>query len=421
LRLAVALAFAGSAACGDSRPGTEPSSQPTTPPRHTLAGLRGTADLVAGTLTFEPLPTASPAQERRESLIRPGIYGDQGVTVRIYNSPVTIANPSSPGKKTFSAPVGVRNLLGFPIGDEQAGATPTDTMGVYVFVSDGPTVTSTSSSCSPACSVTVLNEHGTLTFTAANQPYWHWNERLGAAGGGNDTTRVRRTWTFEADTQVTAFQFEVLVSAAWANPNDSQWKIAYEGDSVPDVNVEPRWRREAAGAAGTIALNSPSAGIVTIGVPAAARLAFLQNDSLGSTMDAYIEARFRTNTVTIAPEVSFGMDDDTRFIGVGLTTTQVGFLAGNFLFSAPSVSTTGTTFHTYRIRKFGSDSVQLLRDGTRIASRLYSALPISLSGLPTLTYFFYFGGPGRNFPPTSATGNSSSWDYVIYEIGVTEP
>jgi hypothetical protein len=338
--------------------------------------------------------------------------------VRIYNAPVTITNPSSPGKKTFSAPVGVRNLLAFPIGDEQAGATPTDTMGIYVFVSSGPTVTGTSSSCSPTCTVTVLNEHGMLAFTAANQPYWHWNERLGAAGGGNDTTRVRGTWTFEADTQVTAFQFEVLVSAAWANPNETRWKMSYDGDSIPDLNAEPPWRRNAMGAAGTFTLNNPAPGIITMNAAAGARLAFLQNDSLASNTSAWIEARFRTIAVTTQPEVSFGLDDDTRFIGVGVTNTQVGFLTGTFVFLGTPVTTTPTVFHTYQIRKFGADSVQLWLDGTRIATQPYTAFSTSIA---QLQYFFYFGGVGTGFPPVSASSNSSSWDYVVYEIGSPTP
>jgi hypothetical protein len=417
-RIAVAMGFLGLVACSDGPPGIDPASTPATAAPRALPGLRATADLVAGTLTFEPLLPVSPAQRSAERFIRAGIYGDQGVTVRIYNAPVTITNPSSPGKKTFSAPVGVRNLLGFPIGDEQAGATPTDTMGIYVFVSSGPTVTGTSSACSPACTVTVLNEHGTLAFNAANQPYWHWNERLGAAGGGNDTTRARRTWTFEADTQVTAFQFEVLVSAAWARPNETRWKMTYDGDSIPDLDAEPLWVRNAQGTAGTFSLNNPSPGIITINAVAGARVAFLQHDSLSTSTSAWIEARFRTNTSTTQPEVSFGIDDDVRFMGVGATGNQVGFLTGTFVFLGTPVTVNTSTFHTYQIRKFGADSVQLLLDGARIDSRLYSAFSVSIAQLP---YFFHFGSVGTGFPPASTAGNSSSWDYVTYEIGSPQP
>jgi hypothetical protein len=344
------------------------------------------------------------------------IYGDQGVTVRLYNSPVTITNPSSPGKKTFSAPVGLENLLSFPIGDEQAGAAPVDTMGIFVFLTEGATVTGTSSPCVPSCAVTALNYHGTLAFSAPGQRYWHWPERVGATGG-TDTTLVRRPWTFEADTQVTSFTFDVLVAAAWPPPDDTRWQIDYQGDSVPNTTTEPRWRRNG-GASGTIALNSPSAGIVTLAAPAGARLVYIQDDSIGAARSAYIEARVRTNTVTLAPEVAFGMDDDARFIGVGLSGTQVGFLTGTFTFLGTPVVATTLTFHTYQIRKFGADSVQLRMDGARIASTPYAALSPSLTGQPHL---FFFGSSGTGFPPLSTAGVSSSWDYVIYEIGATQP
>lgn len=405
--------------CGaDGSRGTEPMAGAPTPPFPIVAGMRATVDVTAGTLTFEPLPEASLSRGNTNDARLARIYGDQGVTVRLYNSPVTVASSATPGKETYTANVGLRNLLAFPIGDEQAGATPVDTMGIYVFVTSGPTVTATSSACSPACTVTTQNHHGSLAFTATGQRYWHWGERIGAVGGGSDTTLTRKAWVFEADTQVTAFRFEVLVSAAWAPPNDTRWKMAYEGDSVPDASAEPRWRRQAAGTAATILLNTPSAGILTITVPAAARAAFYQGDSLGTTTNAYIEARFATNIATVGPEISFGIDDEVRFIGVGVTSTQVGFLTGTFGFLGTPVLATATLFHTYQIRKFGADSVQLWMDGTRIDSRPYTAFSTSLAGLPHL---FYFGGPGVGFPPLSAAGNSSSWDYVIYEIGATQP
>src|SRR5690606_8973841 len=100
--------------------------------------------------------------------------GDQGVTVRIYNSPVTVS-PSSPGKKRYSASVGVRNLLPHTIGDEQAGPA-SHNLGIFVFVTAGPTVTGTSSACSPACTVSVVGQDGIFNFTTPGQRYWFWQE-----------------------------------------------------------------------------------------------------------------------------------------------------------------------------------------------------------------------------------------------------
>jgi hypothetical protein len=391
---------------------TDPVETQPSAPRAIVGGVRGTVDVVAGTLTFERLPAATAALVRLA-----GIYGDQGVTVRLYNSPVTLAASSTPGKETYTANVGLRNLLSFPIGDEQAG-TPVDTMGIFVFVNSGPTVTGTSSACSPACSVTVQNAHGALAFNAPNQHYWHWNDRVGAVGSIRDTTLLRRTWVFEADTQVTAFRFDVLVSAAWSQPNETRWPLRYEGDSVPDVGVEPLWTRNAAGTP-TFTLNSPSDGILTITVPALGRVAFYQSDSLNTGTNAYIEARFRTNTLAMVnPEISFGIDDQVKFIAVGISSSQAGFLNSSFAFLPGAVSVTGTTFHTYQIRKFAADSAQLWIDGVRQATRAYSTFS---AHLPVTNHGFYFGPAGTGANPTSMLGNSSSWDYVIYEIGATQP
>ena len=400
------------AACADAGRGTQPVVGEPPVPAFAPVGLRGTVDVTTGTLTFEPLGTGV-GEVRAAS-----IYGNQGVTVRLYNSPVVVAASPTPGMETYTANVGLQNRLAFPIGDEQAGATPLDTMGIYVFVNSGPTVTATSSPCSPACAVTVRNAHGRLGFITPAQQYWHWNERVGAFGGGSDTTRTRRTWVFEADTQVTAFSFDVLVSAAWPAPHETRWRMSYEGDSVPDIGAEPRWTRNSTGTP-TFTLNSPSAEILTIAVPVLGRLAFYASDSLGTTTNAYVEARFRTNTPTLlAPEVSFGIDDNVKFIAAGISGSQVGFMNSSFAFLAGAVTETTTSFHAYEIRKFAADSVQLWVDGVRRITRAYSTFSAHLAVTP---HGFYFGPAGTGANPTSVLGNSSSWDYVIYEIGVTQP
>ena len=398
------------AACADAGRGTRPLGDEPAAPRTATASLRGTVDVAAGTLTFESL--GMPGEVRPAS-----IYGNQGVTVRLYNTAVTVATSPTPGKKTYTANVGLRNLLAFPIGDEQTGV-PIDTMGIFVFVNSGPTVTGTSSSCSPSCTVTVRNAHGRLGFITPGQQYWHWNERVGAFGGGSDTTRARTTWVFEADTLVTAFTFDVLVSAAWPPPHDTRWRMSYEGDSVPDVGAEPRWTRNATGTP-TFTLNSPSSDILTIAVPALGRVAFYASDSLATATNAYITSRFRTNTATmVGPEVSFGIDDNVKFIAAGVSSTQAGFLNSSFAFLAGAVTETTTSLHTYEIRKFASDSVQLWIDGVRRISRAYSTFSAHLTVTP---HGFYFGPAGTGVNPISVLGNSSSWDYVIYEIGATQP
>jgi hypothetical protein len=60
-------------------------------------------------------------------------------------------------------------------------------------------------------------------------------------------------------------------------------------------------------------------------------VAFYQSDSINTTTNAYVETRFRTNTLTmVLPEVSFGIDDQVKFIAVGVSATQAGFLSASF-------------------------------------------------------------------------------------------
>jgi hypothetical protein len=381
--------------------------------------MRGTVDVDAGTLTFQPigLETGSHGQVPP---ISAAVYGDQGVTISVYNGPVTISAPSG-GKKTYSANVGLRNRLAHTIGDEQGAATPLDTMGIFVFMNAGPTVTATSSACSPACTVTVANAMGARPFNLlTNQAYWHWTDQVGpfVPAGGPDTTRIRRQWTFQADTQVRAFSFDVLVSAAWPLPFESRWKVDYPADSAPHLNAEPLWKRTVTGAP-TVTIASPAAGQVTLATPALGSQYFARFDSLASTTSSYLDTRVRVNApIVVAPEISFGIDDNTRFVAAGLSSTRVGFITSSFAFIGVGTVASTTSFHTYQIRKFGADSAQLLMDGVRIESRVYTAFSVSIAALPSGCFF---GGIGTGANPVSVAGNSSSWDWVIYEIGTPIP
>jgi hypothetical protein len=53
-----------------------------------------------------------------------------------------------------------------------------------------------------------------------------------------------------------------------------------------------------------------------------------------------------------------------------------------------------------------------------IASASYASFPGTLQDFP---FGFFWDGVGHGFPPISSGGNSSSWDHVIYEIGVSIP
>ena len=377
--------------------------------------MRGTVDVTAGTLSFEEQPAGAPLSSASPDA---QIYGNQGVTVRIYNSTVTTSAPVA-GKKTFTANVGVRNLLAYRIGDEQGAATPADTMGIYVFVNSGPVVSVTSSSC-PTCTVTVANRHGTLNFNGTNQAYWFYPELLGPANGGSDTTRVRKTWIFEADTAVTRCNFDVLVSAAWVPPIETFWKIEYPGDSLPDTQAEPRWRRSAT------MMASPTlvGGNLQIDLRRTKdSLLYSRRDSISTGMNAFVDARFRLDDGggNATPQPGFALDDQTKYIGVFVSDSgaagrgKVGFVdaAGVFLTAAGASDTVSVrAFRVYQLRKFGADSATVWVDGVPRLKVLYTNLPPT-KATPSRVEFGHTNGVART--------TTSTWDDVIYQLGKATP
>ena len=416
---ALLIAVCGAAACSEasSPMSRAPVMQPTTHPTTTVSHLRGTVDVAAGTLTFDPV--SSIGGSAAGSGVSASIYGDQGVTVRIYNSAVVTSAPVA-GKKTYSANVGIRNLLGYRIGDEQNAAAPADTMGIYVFTNTAPTVSGTSSPCT--CTVTVRNASGSRPFTSlANQPYWYWPELLGAANGGADTTLARKQWVFEADTQVTRFNFDVLVSAAWSAPNETIWKVQYSADSLPDTQAKPRWRK--------ITTSKTTSAIVGTMLQLDLQrskdsLVYLRRDSISTSMNALMEATFRLDDGgnSQAPQAGISIDDKARYAGLLVSDSgvagraRVGFIdaAGGFVANA-SDTIAVRALHTYQIRKFGADSVVAFIDGTRRFRAAYGALPLTRD-VPTVPSAFGFG-----IAASSSKNTTTTWSGVLYQIGQATP
>jgi Tol biopolymer transport system component len=92
----------------------------------------------------------------------------------------------------------IQNLMVNRIGTADG---PT-TAGLFAFVMAPPTTTAGSGS------VTVNNADSTGTFTAANQPYFHYDTILSAGEAS-----VNRLWRFNVPASVTSFQFKVYVMA----------------------------------------------------------------------------------------------------------------------------------------------------------------------------------------------------------------
>jgi hypothetical protein len=407
----------GSTACTDSPAPASPVSPPIAGhPAPGLARLHGTVDVASGTLTFdEPSAGASLSAGAPNAQI----YGNQGVTVRIYNSAVVTSAPVA-GKKTYTANVGVRNLLAFRIGDEQGAAVPADTMGIYVYVNTNPiTVSGTSSPC-PTCVVTVKNRDGSLNFNGTNQAYWFYPEILGPANGGKDTTLARKTWIFEADTAVTRFNFDVLVSAAWVSPNEPYWRVDYPGDSLPLTQAEPRWRRSLT----TMTTATIVGGNLQLDLRRTKdSLVYFRYDSISSTMNGMIEAnlRFDDGGGSPEPQPGFAFDDQTRYVGVFISDSgatgrgKVGFVngAGAFIATAGATDTVSVkSFRAYRLQKYGTDSATIYVDNVRRLKILYSNLPLTKTAPSTVMWGFTNG--------VSRT-TTTTWDYVIYQLGKATP
>lgn len=97
----------------------------------------------------------------------------------------------------FAADFRVRNLTGQPLGTSDGNST----IGLKAFIASGPTVTSGSGI------VSVGNADGVGAFTAANQPYFFYNEILHVFSGQTSA----KAWHFNAPATVNTFTFTVLV------------------------------------------------------------------------------------------------------------------------------------------------------------------------------------------------------------------
>ena len=412
LRIASILAIAAMslAACGDAADLTAPTYRPQpVAPSAMRAEVLATVDLESGTMTFES--ARSGASLNSASGISAAIYGNQGVTVRLYNTPVVVSASATPGKKQFSAMVGVRNLLSYPIGDEQGGDAPADTIGIDVFMVQEPVATGTSSPCLPACTVTMRDYDGVRAFTAPNQKFWHWNDRLGAAGTATDTTRTRKAFTFEADTQVTSFSFTVVLNAPWPAPYETSYKVEYQPTVLPTSSTSTPWKMIQ-----TTGANAPTvSGALTLD-PQTGEISFYRLDSLGQTQSAWFEARIRMNSTSPQnsneAEARIVLVDGNKFIALGVFPTGVGFINSANTAVGTRVAVTTNVAHTYQLRKYAADSAVFYVDGVRRGKLDYAALPASPYGTATRIEFGAINAKKLT---------TSTWESVAYEIGVPTP
>jgi hypothetical protein len=248
---------------------------------------------------------------------------------------------------------------------------------------------------------------------------------------GADTVSARKILRFTSPTAVTNFRFALILGAAWPPPNQQLWSVYYNAatDSEPELHAEPAWKQEKSGFGSGTEAWSANTGLTTTG-SSLNGLYLYRADSLAGPEPAYIEANFKIsgkNPSTSDPLAVFGLSDGTRTAAIGVAKDRVGFVeetTSTFLWwQIESWDFIGTTYaipngdamtsHTYRLRKFGTDSVTIELGGTRIASRSYAQLPSSFSVLPDESTTF-FGAAGQ-------ASSTVIWSYVTYGLGQSQP
>ena len=428
----LAFAFVAFAACSDS------SSAPRVPELPPASGavlgeFRITVNAETQTMSFQPIVVGSRTRARPEGLSL-ATYGTQNSDVRLYNNGVVVTTPN--GRKQFTADVGLTNLKTLAIGDEQlsSGAAPRDTMGIYVFQSN-PVI-----ACAPAaCDVQIFNQHGTGTFTAPNQKYFWYRDRVMPSANvrSNSGCTVGTAgyagcqWIFDASSNTTSFEFFVQIRAAWepVAGGDTEFPIVYEGDSLPELRAEPRWNTtmRSTGTSGWSVTEGTELAVINTTTQNVTR-EYIRLDSIRSADVGFIQVTMRQTTTSNKNGTYiigyFGLDDNTRWLGVGLNKTQVGFITSALTFIGTPVTTTPAVTHTYKIVKNGTGNVQLFIDGSATPSQTlaYNSFSASVALAPADYSFFFFGHNSGsttrgNDPP--GTTWTSFWDQVVYKLGNT--
>lgn len=190
--LALFALLAVAAACDNST--TAPAAQPdvaipAAPGQVLLGTVTCHVDAVAGTTRCGDLAPAGDARQTRVSL------------TTSHFTLVSTSLGTSGGIATFFNQI--RNDIGQDIGTHNG--INSDSIRAFVTAIN---VTGGSGT------VAAYNHTGTGTFTAANQPYWLYNEIVNP--GDNSTSA---TWQFSVPGTVTAWNYTVGVSAPVAHPN----------------------------------------------------------------------------------------------------------------------------------------------------------------------------------------------------------
>lgn len=386
----LAAMVAGAAACSDQQiTGNQAPPAPVGANPSTVGMLRGTVR-EDGTVLLESLDPSIQVGDGASG----AIYGNQNVTAKVTTSQFSVS--TSGGTKTWTFKLAVHNLLPYPVGTiDGVSPTPYDTVGMYVFFPNAPSVVSPIP-CA-GCAVSIQGTQGMGNFTAPNQLYYYYRDRLSAKGLPGDSTTSVPTWTFTAPQQVTSFRFFIILSSPWPRgmqTQDTSWSVFYNPpiDSIPDMNGKPLWKPAGVTKSATASIQSGALTVVAnhkggggIACSVFGKCSddkfYYRSDNLDRNENAYAETRLTLSSGGQNPTAVVALADSVKFVGLGVGNGKVGFVTFNTSLlqwewlGGPTISVTTSSAHTYRIGKFGATSATIYVDGVERLSADNSVLP----------------------------------------------
>jgi len=378
----VAMMVIAAGACSDQQiTGNKAPSAPVTPTPSTVGMLRGTVR-EDGTVLLESMDPSIQVGDGASG----AIYGNQNVTAKVTTSAFSVNTSGT--TKTWKFKLAVHNLLNYPVGSIDGAAVPQDTIGMYIFFPTAPTVVAPNP-CS-SCAISIANTQGSANFTAPNQQYYWYHDRLAAKGQASDSTTNIPTWTFTAKSTVTSFRFTIILSSPWPRGivgGDTTWSVFYNpiSDSFPTTNASPRWKPIGVNYGGDSAIASNALQLSAAHGASANNfmcvvfhicnnisqdMFYFRSDNLSRTENAFIEAKIAlTNGNNSNPVAVIAIADSVKFVGLGIANGKIGFVTFNssslnwewLAGGTFSMSTSGA--HTYRVGKFNSTIATVYVDG----------------------------------------------------------
>ena len=373
-----------------------------------------------------------------------------GVSARFYGKAGDIEH-----QLTFVAPTAINateamfhlqerigNTLTTAIGTNSphtAPSFPQDTMGVYIYLSIPPY----NLTCPGVCSVVMDSADGAYPFFESQglpQPYLYFKTILEPGVFGerhrnfSDQSSIGgvdyfRTFNFHATGSVSNFDFGIAVSAPLLS--ESRFKVFYVADSVPNridlrhLRSEPDWRVLASFTSGSAVISSPGnlrISSTPVVVTEKDTLEFFRSDSVRDSQDAYIDASMTATTLGTGtlPAVFLALQDQTKAVILGISSTLTGFADCNGAFIGTPVATDPART-TWRVAKFGTDSAAIYSPDIStvpLVKVLRTVLPTTCAKPPGgYDRFFFFGNVTQPLGTTAV----SNWQSVNYEIGANAP